>query len=487
MKSLIGVAFFLIAISYGTTEEIRQRSPKCAARYGYSPIDGSCDAYIECMDFEARHMQCPDGLHYDPNAVWPAYPCGYPSEVPCKGRGSPQPAKATAECPHQYGFFPSPRATSSECGYYHRCVEGKALEMQCPPGLAFNPETARCDWPDLVASCNPDEFLGFKCPPPQLDENNKPLDIVINFKYEGNCFAFYSCIHGNARLLTCDPGFGFDPSFGSCRPSDKINCENPRHAPISKEMKVIAEQTDPNIANETKILLSKNEKLIERPQITYTNTDLTTTGVNTKTKQLSSSLSPVRPIIKHLKDTLRTTTSTYSRNTISPQFPISHVLRKQEPCSDPSLAECKPKSLKRPSLPYKPNITSSCPRWYGHFPLDFTECSKYIRCEFGKPTIMPCPAGLVFNAELEVCDWPVNVPSCNPEVFRGFKCPVSEIDKNGTEDTIINFRYGQSCKKYIACQDGRPRLLHCDLGLSFSHETGSCIRSDFVSDCKKRK
>lgn len=32
-------------------------------------------------------MQCPDGLHYDPEAKWPAYPCGYPQDVQCDGRG----------------------------------------------------------------------------------------------------------------------------------------------------------------------------------------------------------------------------------------------------------------------------------------------------------------------------------------------------------------------------------------------------------------
>lgn len=65
-------------------------------------------------------------------------------------------ALPTAECPHQYGFFPSPRATPEDCGLYLMCVEGKAIEMSCPPGLAFNPSNARCDWPDAVPSCNAD-------------------------------------------------------------------------------------------------------------------------------------------------------------------------------------------------------------------------------------------------------------------------------------------------------------------------------------------
>lgn len=36
----------------------------------------------------AKDMQCPDGLHFDPAAPWPNYPCGYPMEVSCQGRGA---------------------------------------------------------------------------------------------------------------------------------------------------------------------------------------------------------------------------------------------------------------------------------------------------------------------------------------------------------------------------------------------------------------
>lgn len=65
-----------------------------------------------------------------------------------------EPAHPTAQCPHQFGFFPSPKADANHCGSYIMCVLGQAIEMQCPPGLAFNLDNGRCDWPDLVPSCN---------------------------------------------------------------------------------------------------------------------------------------------------------------------------------------------------------------------------------------------------------------------------------------------------------------------------------------------
>ncbi|CAG0896712.1 unnamed protein product [Darwinula stevensoni] len=38
-------------------------------------------------------------------------------------------------------------------------------------------------------------------------------------------------------------------------------------------------------------------------------------------------------------------------------------------------------------------------------PLD---CGSFCQCNWGTAIYMPCPAGLHFNAELQVCDWPEN-------------------------------------------------------------------------------
>ncbi|KAJ0181066.1 hypothetical protein K1T71_003151 [Dendrolimus kikuchii] len=201
------------------------KSSICTSGNGYYQTDNSCDSYVECRDYQAVTHTCPDGLHFDPKATWPVYPCGYPMDVQCVGRNAVQPAQPTADCPHQYGFYPHPQATPDNCGQYRMCVAGTAINMLCPPALAFNPATSRCDWPDQVPSCNSDAFLGFKCPATPLNAEGKPSDQIYNYKYEGNCYYFFACEKGKARLLSCDSGLAFDSGSGTCVDDSLVQCQ----------------------------------------------------------------------------------------------------------------------------------------------------------------------------------------------------------------------------------------------------------------------
>ncbi|XP_038209530.1 protein obstructor-E-like [Zerene cesonia] len=199
----------------------------CIRRNEYIQINGQCDAYMECRDYVPVQKLCPEGLHYDPSVAWPIYPCGYPSDVTCPDHSAIQPVKSTPDCPHQYGYFPSPVAAPNDCGQYRMCILGKPYEMVCPVGLAFNFASDRCDWPDLVPTCDVEKYLGFQCPPASFDESGNP--IKTNHSYKDNCYAFYSCLGGKPRLLSCDSGFAFDSVSGECVDADSVSCaSNPQ-------------------------------------------------------------------------------------------------------------------------------------------------------------------------------------------------------------------------------------------------------------------
>ncbi|CAK1548350.1 unnamed protein product [Leptosia nina] len=207
-----------------------QASP-CSRRNVFMKVAGKCDAYVECIDFAPVQKSCPDGLHYNEAVAWPNYPCGYPSDVPCRDR-SAQAAKPTPDCPHQYGYFPSPTAAPTDCGQYRMCIAGKAVDLVCPTGLAFNFETSQCDWPFLVSSCDAASYLGYQCPAASFDESGNP--VVTNHKFDGNCYAFYSCQDGRPRLLSCDAGLAFDPVSSRCVDADDVACSDSPAVPTTE-------------------------------------------------------------------------------------------------------------------------------------------------------------------------------------------------------------------------------------------------------------
>ncbi|CAB3237025.1 unnamed protein product [Arctia plantaginis] len=213
------IALALVATCYAGPAT-NSLSNVCKSKNGYYSVEGSCDSYIRCNDYVPVHQTCPDGLHYNPDAKYPNYPCGYPSDVLCLGRGSVQPAQPTEECPHQYGYFSSPYAAPDNCGHYRVCIEGRAIDMHCPTGLAFNADSGRCDWPHLVPSCKSGDYLGFSCPAGVNDDDGK----IRNYKYPGNCYYFFSCLHGHVRLLSCNEGAAFDPVSGLCVDEVLVNC-----------------------------------------------------------------------------------------------------------------------------------------------------------------------------------------------------------------------------------------------------------------------
>uniref|UniRef100_A0A2C9K6B2 Chitin-binding type-2 domain-containing protein n=1 Tax=Biomphalaria glabrata TaxID=6526 RepID=A0A2C9K6B2_BIOGL len=43
------------------------------------------------------------------------------------------------------------------------------------------------------------------------------------------------------------------------------------------------------------------------------------------------------------------------------------------------------------------------------FIRDPNDCTKFYQCAHSKPFLMTCPAGLYFNTDIDVCDWPSNV------------------------------------------------------------------------------
>ncbi|XP_045452734.1 mucin-2-like [Melitaea cinxia] len=192
----------------------------CRDVNGYYLLENKCDEYILCKNNTAYKNMCPDGLHFNPVARYPAYPCAYPTEVKCQIPSIKQPAQPTSECPHRFGHFPVP---NGDCGHFMMCQEGVATIMACPPGLAFNTKISACDWSVNVPGCNPSAFKGFTCPAVKTDTYENSA--IINYRYKNSCKNYIACHEGHPRLLSCDAGLSFDEAAAKCVESSLVkNC-----------------------------------------------------------------------------------------------------------------------------------------------------------------------------------------------------------------------------------------------------------------------
>ncbi|XP_058819201.1 protein obstructor-E [Topomyia yanbarensis] len=185
-------------------------SQSCPESNGRFVVSDQCDAYIECIDGVPQRKLCPDGLLFNAKASPFSYPCQYPIDVDCSGRTRTQPALATEQCPHQFGYFKV--GDRSHCGQFMNCDNGVGYVLDCPYGLAFNSATYQCDWPDLVEDCDADAFLGFKCPP-QADGLIAPIRF---YRAPDNCQKYFICVDDRPRVNLCAPDYAFNELTNAC-------------------------------------------------------------------------------------------------------------------------------------------------------------------------------------------------------------------------------------------------------------------------------
>ncbi|KAI5642491.1 chitin binding peritrophin-A domain-containing protein [Phthorimaea operculella] len=93
---------------------------------------------------------------------------------------------------------------------------------ECPEGLAFSSESYRCEWPDEVADCDAEAFLGFRCPEVPISKEFGPPAGYRFYRSDADCQKFFMCIEGRPRRLTCGGDNAFDELTSTCVSADEV-------------------------------------------------------------------------------------------------------------------------------------------------------------------------------------------------------------------------------------------------------------------------
>uniref|UniRef100_T1J190 Chitin-binding type-2 domain-containing protein n=1 Tax=Strigamia maritima TaxID=126957 RepID=T1J190_STRMM len=404
---------------------------QCPQANGRFPVPDQCDAYIICRDGIAETQLCPDGLVFNEKKTRVnSYPCDYPVDVECGTRTRIQSAQPSEHCPHQYGLYSHEDVRN--CGQFWNCAAGRAYLFDCPEGLAFNSETLRCDWPDESPTCDPEVFLGFRCPPatPELLEANLGNP---RYSHPNECSKFYTCIDGiKPRLISCRSGFVFNPTLNAC--------DDPENVPGCSLINGQCEFPDgffPDSRQCDKYFECVGGSAVEQ-------------------------LCPDGLVFNDYS-------TRYAR------------------CDLPTAVDCTRRSALQPAQP-----SLNCPRKWGFFKSSNPRaCGQFYRCVDGEAHETDCPEGLVYSDLSGNCEWPDEVDGpCTPEgkkkllrlnlnyskdlgsqwVRENEICIVhSTIAVNACPELegIQVYPHATSCDQFFLCVNGSLTLETCPNGLLF--------------------
>ncbi|XP_052737182.1 mucin-2-like [Bicyclus anynana] len=494
----------------------------CPQQFGYFEHTEQCGEYFECKNYKPIPYACPLGLHFNIHVDWTDYPCDHPSIVQCNkdqdvtNQPTTQPAPiavlADYYCQEANAYYP----VASECDEYIECKNYIAVQHYCPGGLQFNPKVkwpySPCDSPSKV-QCHrsqPPTILTTRRQPPTVvtAPTQRPVDVStrpqpptilttrrqpptvvtaptqrpVDVSTRPQPPTFLTTRQQPPTVVTARTQ---RPEFVSTRPQPPTILTTRRQPPT-----VVTARTPPTIRTPSPTVQTTwrppSTTMTSRPLWTtmsprYSSTE-TPNDLPPDSIQLFGYNCPESDGFYAVASNCDVYVECKSDIAIQHTCPDglhfnSNASWPDYPCGYPSEVKCKAGDVVQ-----EPRPTNECPHRNGFFPPLNGDCGSYLVCHAGVAILNHCPPGLVFNFEKDVCDWPVNVPSCNePSALRGFICPETPADAE--DGMIYKYRYGGSCRNFVACQEGRPRLLSCDAGLHFDEDSESCVISDLVTNC----
>ncbi|KAJ8704687.1 hypothetical protein PYW07_011875 [Mythimna separata] len=147
-------------------------------------------------------------------------------------------------------------------------------------------------------------------------------------------------------------------------------------------------------------------------------------------------------------------------------------------------------------------LENGCPADFDiQFLLPHEACEKYYQCDEGEKIERDCQTGTVFNPDIQICDWPYNVPRCenSPGATAPPTTPESSDESPEPEEwealpngCPANFEISKllphesECGIYYACNQGELIEMKCPAGLHFSPSEQTCTWP-FQAGCESQK
>nr|XP_039252213.1 uncharacterized protein LOC120329598 isoform X20 [Styela clava] len=421
----------------------------------FIPDEGCYSFYFQCVHGEPVEKLCGDGLVFDSTTNT----CNWPASVPACVVGS-------GDChghEHEDLYLPD-----NGChNYFYQCVHGTAVKMPCPAGLAFNEDTQECDWPSNVPACpgySPEEKTTSKTTTEADSDNCHGHQHEDLYLPDGGCHDyFYQCVHGTAVKMPCPAGLAFSEDRQICDwPSTVQAC--PEYPTEEKTTKVTttteAAAVDPDNCHG-----HQHEDLY-----------LPDGGCHDYFYQCVHDTAVKMPCPAGLAFSEDRQICDWPATVPAcPEYPTEETTTKMTTTTE---------------------ATADSDNCHGHQHEDLYlpdgGCHDYFyQCVHGTGVKMPCPAGLAFSEERQICDWPSTVPAC-PEYstddtttkLTTTTAASSDSDNCHGHQHEDLYLPDDGCHDYFyQCVHGNAVKMPCPAGLAFSEERQICDWPSTVPAC----
>jgi len=285
-----------------------------------------------------------------------------------------------------------PVRDADDCTVFYNCDYNiqNPCPSTCPPGLLYNDVLKVCDWPSEVQGCGPTARNGnMTTPAPTTEgpacapeERYNCAGSLVPVRDADDCTVFYNCDFNiqNPCPSTCPPGLLYNDIIGVCDwPSEVQGC-----GAESRNMESDEEVEGPACAPEERFNCAGST-------VPLRDADDCSVFYNCDANIQNPCPSTCPPGLLY-NDILKICDWPTSVSGCGSQrsSPVSDEEVEGPACLDEERYNCAGSMV-----PVR----------------DADDCSVFYNCDYNiqNPCPSQCPAGLVFNQELMVCDWPTSV------------------------------------------------------------------------------
>lgn len=210
------------AVPQQQQQQQQQTDGQCPEQEGLQvyPHPDSCNHFYRCANGTLSLETCGNGLLFnEATSLGGAahHHCSYNWQTDCGNRPNDTTPISSPGCEYEFGIFPSGEGCFAS---YTQCANGKANEVYCQLGLAYDHRIHTCNWPDLLveyAGCDPSAafggFAGCDKPLSPLAQRFFPFP---RFAVPKDPSLYIICVNSVPRLHQCTEGTEFSEATLGC-------------------------------------------------------------------------------------------------------------------------------------------------------------------------------------------------------------------------------------------------------------------------------